>query len=244
MNYVDESGLAARTCTVPECEKCAKDALKNDDFIKEFLKLLRKTVPLLPLLNIDARVRWKPGCKPDVFCSNECALNDLGKYGTYNGKKRIKLCNQSYPNFGTYPPNDPRGKRPNEKNPKGPKIPRGACDAVIETLRHELVHLHADCVNFNNGGNGPCEQCICEELNAYSLSGQCDEGSVFRDVLYPQQRPGESFDNKAECLARSAVNSCEGHCGLLTDEQKDALGSNTAPKCKGTVKNNFTNPKK
>ena len=66
-------------------------------------------------------------------------------------------------------------------------------DAVI---RHELVHAFDDCMGFDWFN---CRDRACSEIRAYSYSGQCEDGSPYRD----------GYPTREECIKAYAADSTD-----------------------------------
>jgi len=77
----DSSGLKRDPCDDKTCEKCVKDALNDDDILKELLKLAKEK-------NKFGFEVFKKGCKPDASCEK---CDGIGEGGTYK-KGKIVIC--------------------------------------------------------------------------------------------------------------------------------------------------------
>lgn len=139
---------------------------------------------------LDAMKNGKGKCKPNISC-DECGPMELGGFDPKTGD--IKLCWNNLKNTEASP-----------------------CGGVNETLRHELTHQLFACLKLSPGPKDPCLACICEEINAYMVSGQCDDGSVWREI-------NPDFKSKAECAQFSAANSCTGPCGFINPTKNELI---------------------
>ena len=209
---VDATGTQATRpvpCTQQDCDDCVKEGWtdrKDPTLAAIYMLLTEKRA-------IGVGRKWKKGCQPKIKCCpasskkapcDKCA--NKGEFGgLIKGTQDIFLCSV---NFGNY------------TNVAGSA--HGKCGQIWETLRHELIHLLDQCTGIDrNAGLDPCELCVCDEYRAYDLSGQCDDGSVWRQIN-PQ------YKDKQDCIEQSIIGSCDAPCGFINKTDKERLATVTA----------------
>ena len=196
----DPGGWVA--CTKKHCDDCVREGWtkKKDTALDTLYKMLSKYIIVF---GKPVRRGWKKGCKPNIVCCDDnvgkcdgCANKDEFGYNP-KGTQDIAICAH------------------NSRNYEGVAgSSHGKCGHMWETLRHELTHLLDSCTGYDRKGKNKCELCLCDELRAYTISGQCKRGSVWWEL--------NPFANELDCLYMSAKGSCGVDCyfefaGLNTD---------------------------
>ncbi|MBS0263729.1 MAG: RHS repeat-associated core domain-containing protein, partial [Planctomycetes bacterium] len=165
---IDPMGLM-QDCTKKACKECVDEAENNATY-KALIAMgtVRKKIGLFTWTEM------RPGCKPNVTCSDDCKLKEGGVYE----KGKIKLC------FKEISLNVTKAG--------------GRCGAVIETLLHEYIHQLNDCLKHDLGGiaKDDCSKTFCDEVTAYRTSGMCSKGSAWFTI--------KGYTTVEDCLIESA----------------------------------------
>ena len=209
----DPSGLADKpvACDWKDCEACIESGWKDDPVLKFIWEKLHRDPPLDRL--------WKKNCEPKIICckdsKGECEKCERpGYFGSLtSGTQTIIVCSSRFLNYQDVP-----------------KSEHGRCGHLWETLRHELSHLFDQCTGLDPLKD-KCDDCICDEYRAYTVSLQCKEGSVWWEI---NKARGTPFVDELDCLVKSVAGSCDGACPFIgkTDAEIRKRVLNTKPKCK------------
>jgi hypothetical protein len=88
---------------------------------------------------------------------------------------------------------------------------------LVEVITHELIHcIQRRDRRYEPGDKQACAKCLCDEMQAYYMSGMCFPGGT----QYSEYQSDTIEDPERQCATAHAIRSCiaAGYCSEKPDE--------------------------